>query len=183
MANLVGISGSLRKASWNTCLLKSAASLLPDGTSMEIVPIQDIPLFNEDLEESDFPPAVTHLKSAISSADGLVICTPEYNGSMPGVLKNTIDWMSRPIADQAKFLYGTRVLLMGATAVPGTTFQSQSSLLPVLRALRMNVWTDSGLFFVPNAAKAFADGQLIEKSAQTRVEQYLGGFVDSLKRK
>ena len=95
MAKLIGISGSLRKGSYNSALLRAAAAMTPAGTELIIGDIHGIPLYDGDVEAQGIPPAVASLKDAIAQADGLIIVTPEYNNSMPGVMKNAIDWLSR----------------------------------------------------------------------------------------
>ena len=92
---IAGFGGSLRKGSFNRMLLGAASSLMPEGSTLEIAEIYDIPLFNQDLE-SNIPLPVAEFKRKISQADGVLISTPEYNYSVPGVLKNVIDWGSRP---------------------------------------------------------------------------------------
>ena len=97
MPMIIGISGSLRRGSFNTSLLRTAADLVPEGTELQVASIAEIPLYNYDLEtEKGVPPAVQELKDLISRSDGLLLCSPEYNNSVPGVLKNAIDWASRP---------------------------------------------------------------------------------------
>jgi len=97
MIKVIGISGSLRRASFNTALLRAAIDLAPQGMTIEAFPIGEIPLYDEDLrQESGFPPPVAALRAAILAADALLIASPEYNFSIPGVLKNAIDWASRP---------------------------------------------------------------------------------------
>ena len=97
---IVGMSGSLRASSINSGLLRAAADMTPAGHQIVIGSIRDIPLYNGDSEARDgIPPAVQELKELIAAADGLLIATPEYNNSLPGVLKNAIDWLSRPAAD------------------------------------------------------------------------------------
>lgn len=93
---ILGISGSLRKASYNTATLKVAAGMLPTGVSLKHFDITPIPLYNEDIREKGFPDSVQQLRDSISKSDALLIVTPEYNYSVPGVLKNVIDWASRP---------------------------------------------------------------------------------------
>ena len=93
---LLGISGSLRKGSFNTSALKAAASLVPADASLEIFDISGFPLYNEDVKVQGFPEPVQKLREKIAQADGLVFATPEYNYSVSGVLKNAIDWASRP---------------------------------------------------------------------------------------
>src|SRR6202165_3051619 len=100
MTKIVGIAGSLRAASFNAALLRAAAGLMPPGSSLEIASIKGIPLYDGDVEANEgIPQAVAALKEQIAAADGLLLVTPEYNNSMPGVFKNTIDWLSRPASD------------------------------------------------------------------------------------
>ena len=97
--NILGVSGSLRQKSFNTALLAAAEKMMPAGSSLTLQTLHGIPLYNADEEEaSGFPPAVLALQKAIYEADALLIATPEYNNSIPGVLKNAIDWVSRPSA-------------------------------------------------------------------------------------
>ena len=100
MTKLVGLSGSLRKASFNAALLRAAADLMPDGVDLTIRTIRGIPLYDADIETNEgIPKPVEALKDMIAEADGLLLATPEYNNSIPGVFKNAIDWLSRPPAD------------------------------------------------------------------------------------
>lgn len=98
--HVLGISGSLRRASWNSGLLRAAAELLPEGMTLEIFDLAPIPMYNQDLER-DPPAAVVELRTRVAAADGLLIATPEYNYSIPGVLKNAIDHASRPYGQSA----------------------------------------------------------------------------------
>ncbi len=93
MATILGLSGSLRRGSFNTMLLRAAVELQPAGTTIDIASIQGIPLYDADVEAEGIPAAVQELKARISAADGLLIATPEYNNSIPGVLKNAVDWL------------------------------------------------------------------------------------------
>ena len=107
MAKLVGLSGSLRAASFNTGLLRAAAELVPEGSSLTVATPEGIPLYNADLErEAGMPEAVERLKAQIIAADALLLATPEYNNGIPGVLKNAIDWLSRPPSDMARVFAG-----------------------------------------------------------------------------
>ena len=100
MARIVGIAGSFRRGSHNTALLRAARALAPAGTEVEIASIAGIPLYDGDLEsERGIPEPVAALKDRIAAAEGLLLVTPEYNHSMPGVLKNAVDWLSRPPKD------------------------------------------------------------------------------------
>jgi len=120
VARLIGISGSLRKGSYNTALLRAAAECAPPGTEVEVATCAGIPLYDADLEEAQgIPAAVAALKDRVAAADGLVIATPEYNHGIPGVLKNTIDWLSRPPADIGRVFGGKPVAILGATPGAG----------------------------------------------------------------
>jgi len=134
MTELVGIAGSLRHGSFNRALLRAASEVMPEGTRLSVLPIDEVPLYNGDIErDRGIPAAVQALKEAIRRADGLVIATPEYNGSIPGVIKNTIDWLSRPSEDIPLVLHGKPVALMGASPGRLGTVLSQAAWLPVLR--------------------------------------------------
>ncbi len=121
----LGISGSLRKDSLNTRLLRAAQELAPDGVTIDILDISDIPLYNEDIRVSGYPPTVTAMREAIRAADALLIATPEYNYSVPGVLKNAIDWASRP-PDQP--FAGKPLGIMGASGGLSGTMRAQYHL-------------------------------------------------------
>ena len=109
---VLGFAGSLRKESYNRMALRAAEELLPDGMTLAIFDITPIPLYNEDVRQAGFPPPVQEFRDKIAAADALLIVTPEYNYSMPGVLKNAIDWASRP-PDQP--FDGKPVAIMGAS--------------------------------------------------------------------
>ncbi len=96
MATILGLSGSLRRGSFNTALLRAAAGQMPEGSDLKIGTIEGIPLYNADLEAGGLPQAVVELKRQIQTCDGLLLATPEYNNSIPGVFKNAVDWASRP---------------------------------------------------------------------------------------
>src|SRR5262245_59591043 len=97
MVTLIGISGSLRRGSYNSAVLRAAAALMPPDSALRVESIAAIPLYNGDVESaSGVPEPVARLKDAIAAADGLLLVTPEYNNSLPGVTKNAIDWLSRP---------------------------------------------------------------------------------------
>src|SRR5258706_9079742 len=146
MARIIGISGSLRARSLNTALLRAAAGLTPVGTTIEIESIKGIPLYDGDLEASSgLPAAVVALKDRIAAADGLLLVTPEYNNSIPGVFKNAIDWLSRPDTDIARVFRGRPVAIMGASPGRFGTTLSQAVWLPVIRTLGMRPWFDERL--------------------------------------
>ncbi|VTU30988.1 NADPH azoreductase [Variovorax sp. SRS16] len=107
---LAGISGSLRQGSSNTAILRTLQASLPPEVEMTLLPLEGIPLYNQDLDGPNPPEAVREFKAAVESSDGVVMCSPEYNFGMPGVLKNAIDWASRPAF--ASPLKGKPVLVM-----------------------------------------------------------------------
>jgi len=114
MAKLLGLSGSLRTGSFNTSLLRAAKELAPKDSTFEIASIRGIPLYDGDVEDKEgIPAAVSALKDQIAGVDGLLLVTPEYNGSIPGVMKNAIDWLSRPSNDIGR-VFGNRAV--GITA-------------------------------------------------------------------
>src|SRR5262245_20710417 len=102
MSTIVGIPGSLWRGSFNAALLRAAAQLAPAGCKLEIASIRGIPVYDGDLEAQGIPETVAQLKERIAAAGGLLLATPEYNNSLPGPLKNAIDWLSRPSADSAR---------------------------------------------------------------------------------
>ena len=109
---MLGIAGSLRKESYNRSALRAAVGLVPEGSSLEIFDLDGIPPFNQD-HEKDLPPRVREFKAKVAAADAVLIDTPEYNYSVPGVLKNAIDWASRPYGTNA--WDGKAVAIMGAS--------------------------------------------------------------------
>jgi chromate reductase, NAD(P)H dehydrogenase (quinone) len=175
---IVGISGSLRRLSFNTLLLRTAAELAPAGTTIAIESIRDIPLYDADVEAaSGVPPAAQALKDKIAGADGLLIATPEYNNSIPGVAKNAIDWLSRPAADIPRVFGNKPVVLMGATPGPNNTLLAQAAWLPVLRTLGTAYWS-GGRMIVGGAGKLFdAEGHLTDEPTRDRLKRFVEGFV------
>jgi NAD(P)H-dependent FMN reductase len=178
MATIVGLSGSLRRGSYNAALLRAAAELAPAGLGIEAVSIREFPLFDEDLEsEQGIPDAVRSVKDRIAAADGLLLVTPEYNNSIPGVFKNAIDWLSRPPKDVPRVFGGKPVTLMGATPGPGGTILAQAAWLPVLRTLGAELWSGPRVY-VSRAAQAFdAGGRLADEAARSTVARHLAGFA------
>jgi NAD(P)H-dependent FMN reductase len=177
MANIIGISGSLRRASFNAALLRAAVELAPSGSTIEIASIRDIPLYDADVEAQGIPSAVVALKEKVVAADALLLVTPEYNNSIPGVFKNAIDWLSRPPADAPRVFANRPVTLIGASPGKYGTLQAQRSWLPVLRTLRMRPWFGAPLY-VSGAASVFdAEGRLIDADVRNHLEVLLREFV------
>ena len=134
---VLGISGSLRQGSYNSRLLRAAAELLPPGAELrEFTALRDVPPFDEDAEHSP-PPAVVALKDAIADADAVLIATPEYNHSIPGALKNALDWVSRPMAENP--MRGKPALVIGASTGMFGAVWAQAETRKVLGALGARV--------------------------------------------
>ena len=178
MPTIVAISGSLRARSFNSALLRAAVAAAPPGAAFEISSIREIPVYDGDLEAaSGLPPAITALKEKIAAADGLLLATPEYNGSLPGALKNAIDWLSRPASDIARVFGGKPAGLIGATPGPGATLLSQTAWLPVLRVLGMVPYF-GGRLAVAGAGKVFGEqGEITDEKVRGQVEAYMAGFA------
>ncbi len=178
MARIIGISGSLRAKSFNTALLRSASALAPSGTTLEIAAISGVPLYDGDVErDRGVPAAVTELKDRIAAADGLLIATPEYNNAIPGVLKNTIDWLSRPAKDVARVFGDRPVVLMGASGGPGGTRLAQAAWLPVFRMLGARLWSGKVLY-VANASQVFdEEGTLVDEKTKKALEELVARFA------
>jgi chromate reductase len=123
---IVGIAGSLRKASWNRGLLRAAVEGRPDGIEIVTLDLDLVPLYNQDVEAGGDPASVIALKDVIGLADALMIATPEYNNGMPGVLKNAIDWASRPAA--ASVLRDKPVVVMGVSPGAGAAARAQQQV-------------------------------------------------------
>jgi chromate reductase len=179
---ILGISGSLRKASFNTALLRAAAAVMPDGARLEIGSISGIPLYDGDVEASQgIPPAVQALKAKLIESDGLLLVTPEYNNSIPGVFKNAIDWLSRPPADIPKVFGGRPVGVIGASPGGFGTILAQNAWLPVLRTLGTRTWF-GGRLQVSRAGSVFNEaGELNDEAIREQLRKYLAGFVGFIK--
>jgi chromate reductase, NAD(P)H dehydrogenase (quinone) len=130
---LLGISGSLRKASTNTAILKALAEAIADQATLEIFPLSDIPPYDQDIDVEPLPPAVTSFRAAVAAADGVVISSPEYNYGMSGVLKNALDWASRPYGKSG--LTGKPVLTITASAASTGGVRAQGQLNETLTAI------------------------------------------------
>ena len=178
MPQLVGISGSLRKGSFNTALLRAAAALVPEGTTLAVETLHGVPLYDGDVEAAEGLPArVTALKEAIASSAGLLLATPEYNGSLPGVLKNAVDWLSRPSTDIKRVFGGRPVALLGATPGGLGTVLAQNAWLAVLRALGARPWF-GGRLHVSRAQGLFdAHGTLTDEATREQLRTFLAGFA------
>ena len=180
MTQIIAISGSLRAASFNTALVRASVELFPDNVKPGS--IEAIPLYNEDFESSEgIPESVSRLKDQIAAADGLLLFTPEYNNSIPGVFKNAIDWLSRPPADIPRVFHDKPVALAGATPGGWGTGLAQDAWLGVLRTLKTRPWFD-GRLMVSGVYKLVDENRkLSDVEARERLKSFVGGFIDYCK--
>ena len=182
MTKVLGISGSLRRGSYNSALLRAAVPLMPPDAALEIASIRGIPLYDGDVEAQGIPVQVAQLKEAVVAADGVLLVTPEYNNSLPGVFKNAIDWLSRPPADARRVFAGKPFAVMGASAGNWGTVLSQAAWLPVLRTLGTLPWF-GGRVQVARAGGVFDEtGNLKDAAVEEQLKQFLTGFVNFLRR-
>jgi chromate reductase len=173
---VLGIAGSLRQGSFNKRALAAACELAPEG--MAIRPFQrlgDIPLYDEDVKAKGFPPPVAEFRHAIAEADALLFVTPEYNYSVPGVLKNAIDWASRP-PDMP--LISKPVAMMGAAPGLMGTVRAQLHLRQILSGLNMPVLSRPEVLIREAAAKFDADGRLTDEDTRKHIRNLLEKLRD-----
>jgi len=174
---VLAVAGSLRRDSWNRRLLDAAAECAAPGMVVTVYgDLASVPLFSEDLEAEGGPEGVRRLHQATDAADGLLIATPEYNQSIPGVLKNAIDWLSRP--DGESCLVGKPAAVIGATAGPRGTRLAQRELRHVLSATESLVLPTPALY-LRNAAAAFdGSGRLTDPPTRETLTRLLAAFAE-----
>jgi len=174
MVTIVGIPGSLRRNSYNRAALRAGQGLVPEGTRIEIFELDGIPPFNQD-EEGQAPARVSQLKARIRAADAILFVTPEYNYSIPGVLKNAIDWASRPYGDNT--WEGKPVAVMGASLGAAGTARAQYHLRQVFVFLDMWALTRPEVM-IANAAQRFDEhGNLVDESSRKHIRDLLESLV------
>ena len=182
MAKLVktlGISGSLRKASFNSAALRAAQELVPEGLSLEIADISEIPLYNDDVRAVGYPAPVQRLRDQIAAADALLFATPEYNYSMSGVLKNIIDWASRPPEPP---VIGKPVAIMGATPGLWGTSRAQYHLRQCFVFLNMFPVNKPEVLIHQAGNKFDAQGKLTDQPTRELIGQLLVALRDWTRR-
>ena len=173
--HILGISGSLRKQSLNSAALRAAQKLLPQGVTLEIFDLAPIPMYNGDLrEEQGFPEPVQQLRAKIAAADAVLIVSPEYNYSVPGVLKNAIDWASRA-PDQP--FDGKPVAIMGASPGGLGTARMQYHLRQVFVYLNGMLLNKPEVMISHAAAKIDAEGNLTDQATREHIEKMLQALV------
>jgi chromate reductase, NAD(P)H dehydrogenase (quinone) len=172
--NVLAIAGSLRRNSFNRSLLKAAATLAAPGMRVHLYDqLASVPLFSEDVEAAGVPEGAQHLRKQVAQADALLIATPEYNQSMPGVLKNAIDWLSRP-PDEC--LVNKPVAVVGASAGRWGTRLAQSHLRHVLYATEALVMPQPSLFIAGAGDLFDGNGHLIDERSLQALRQLLDAF-------
>lgn len=170
MKKFIAISGSLRKDSFNTRVLKAAIELAPEGMEIVMFDIHELPLYDQDLE-STFPTSAQSLKDALKSADGLIIVTPEHNRSIPAALKNALDWSSRPSGQGS--LSGKSVLVMGASSGAIGTAVAQGHLKHVLLHLGARVIGQPEIHIGTVQDKFNKEGVLTDETTMERIKKAL----------
>lgn len=175
---VLGISGSLRQGSFNTAVLRTAIDLAPAGIEVEIAEIRDIPVYDEDLRAKGLPDAVQKFRDRIAQADGVLIVTPEYNFSLPGVLKNAIDWASRP--PQQPFA-DKPLGIMGASGGLSGTMRAQYHLRQVAVFLDMHVMNKPEVF-VRSAGEKIADGRISDEATRKVIGEFMVAYEKWVRR-
>lgn len=177
--HILGISGSLRKASLNTAALRACSEVLPPQVTMSIFDLSQIPIYNEDLRAQGLPEPVQQLREQIRAADALLIATPEYNFSIPGVLKNAIDWASRPPEQPFD---GKPIAILGATPGGLGTSRAQYHLRQVFVYLNGHLLNRPEVFISGAPNKFDADGRLTDAATAENLGKMLAALVDWAKR-
>jgi len=175
MHHILGIAGSIRTKSLNRALLEAAQHLAPADVSITIAQIDDIPHYNDDHDsanEADVHPAVNRVRQQIRSADSLLIATPEYNHSFPGVLKNALDWASRPYGKSA--LQGKAVAVIGGGGGSGG-IRAQVHLRQTLSGCGMYVMARPEMAI--RFGETFKDGELVDHNAREHLAKVIGALV------
>lgn len=178
MTTLIGISGSLRQGSYNSAVLRAAAALVPADCDLRIESIAEVPLYDGDVETSrGIPDVVTRLKDAIAASDGLLLVSPEYNNSIPGVTKNAIDWLTRPASDIPRVFGGKPVAIAGASPGGFGTILSQNAWLPVFRTVGAELWSGGRLLVSRAATLVDQNGEITDKATRDNIAKFVAGFV------
>jgi chromate reductase len=172
--HLLGFAGSLRKSSFNRALLREALELVPEDGRLEVFDLEGIPPFNQDLENQP-PEKVKEFKAKISGADAILIATPEYNYSIPGVLKNAIDWASRPYGDNS--LEGKPVALMGASVGMLGTARAQYHLRQTFVFLNMYPLNRPEVMVPFANDKINNDGKVTDPKTKEKIRELLESLI------
>lgn len=176
---ILGVAGSLRRGSYNRALLKNAGSLMPEGSRLETFDLDQIPVFNQDLEH-DLPKRVGEFKARIRQSDGLLVASPEHNFTIPGVLKNAIDWASRPHGDNS--FQGKPVALMSASTGMLGGARAQYHLRQAFLYLDMRQVIKPEVFVAFARDKFDENGRLLDARADALIKELLAALVDLARR-
>ena len=176
MLRVLGIAGSLRSGSYNRALLRAAQELAPGHMQITLFDLAPIPPYNSDVEAQGEPASVVALKSAIREADAVLIATPEYNRSIPGVVKNALDWASRP--PTGSVLDGKPVAVMGASTGSFGTVRAQAHLQQLCVATNMLAMNRPQLFVAHAKGKFDDHGQLVDQDTRERLAKLLDALAD-----
>ncbi|WP_346840068.1 NAD(P)H-dependent oxidoreductase [Microbulbifer sp. SAOS-129_SWC] len=172
---IVGISGSLRGESYNTAALRAAAELAPPNVELQIADLADIPLYNQELRDRELPAAVTQLSDAIAAADAVLFATPEYNYSIPGVLKNAIDWVSRqspqPLAGKPAAVMSASMGMLGGV-------RAHYDLRKILVYLDVHFINKPEVMIAQAQQKFDASGALVDEMTRDFVRQQIAALCD-----
>ena len=178
--SILGLAGSLRRGSYNRALLRSASQLAPGGMVIEIFDLSEVPLYNGDVEAEGDPQGVARLKQAIAAADGVLIATPEYNHGVPGVMKNAVDWASRPPG--AAPLGGKPVGIIGASPGSTGTARGQSQLRQAFEFTDSYCMAQPELLVARAHEKFDAEGRLTDPETGRYLVRYLTAFAAWVRR-
>ena len=173
--NVLGISGSLRRDSWNTLLLRAAQKLAPAGMSIEIASIRELPFYDGDVEAAGMPAEVAAFREKVRAADALLIASPEYNASVSGVLKNAIDWASRPPSQP---LDGKPIAVFGTSPGATGTIRGQQHLRQILANVNGLVLVQPVVAIGNAAQRLDADANITDEATRKFVETMLTKLVD-----
>lgn len=175
---ILGFAGSLRKGSYNRALLRAAAEMMPEGSTLEVFDLDDIPPFNQDFELS-MPKEVLEFKSRIESANAILIATPEHNYSVPGVLKNAIDWASRPYGHNS--FDGKPVAIMSASTGMLGGARAQYHLRQMFVFLNMRALNRPEVFVSSAQQKIDAKGEVTDEATRSYIKGLVAALVDGVK--
>jgi chromate reductase len=178
MTKIAVIVGSIRADSLNKKLAKNLEALAPEGTEFLYADISTLPLFNQDVESANYPEAAQAIKDIVAESDAILFVTPEYNHSFTGVLKNAIDWVSRPWGVNS---WGDKLTgIVGASISPNGTKFAQAALADIVEWFKSPIYTDQEIKFVVTEETFDSEGMLIDAAKDT-AKAYIEGFVDWVK--
>ena len=175
---ILALSGSYRAGSFNRALIRAARELAPEHVRIDDFDLRTVPFYDGDLEAAGDPEEVAALKRSIDGADALLIATPEYNGSVPAVLKNALDWASRRRPEAP--LRGKPAAVMGASPSPGGTRRAQAHLREVLDRIGVGVIDEPSLYLARAFEHVSDDGRLASEEAREAVREIVAGLVDTV---